>query len=612
MHTTCRGRTTTLANAAYFDGMFVAFRARMKFLARVALPVLASVLGLGSLGCEAGAAPTSSSGGAGGTAAQGFTENTNSNSGTMSGFGGEGGASACANHCSADLHSYVDCDGNVLSTCPDGTACAPGGDCIAPCDAAAQNQSTIGCDFYSVTTPVVFGARGGCFAAMVANTWTTPIEIGLEYAGETTDGAPFTYKPVNGGYEPLTGGVLEPGDLGVIFLSQYNSGDPLRVACPKASWKNTSTQVTGAGVGSAFKITTTAPIVAYDVYPWGGADSYATSATLLLPTPSWGTNFVTADAWEAASGNPFLQIVASADDTIVTFVPKASIPASGIVPAMPAGQPATLALMKGDFLQLEQPARLAGSLLSSDKPVSVWGGSSCMNIPVGMDACDAAHQQLLPVQALGNEYVVARYPSRGGDDSAPVTLVGMVDGTTLTYASAPAGAPASIGKGDVITFNATGPFVVESQSKDFPFYVAAHMTGGATNSEGLGDPEYVNVVTPDQYLSHYLFVTDPTYNHTALVFTRKPDAAGNFHDVVLDCVGPLTGWEKVGDAEVLRLMIVDGGVGVNGCGNGVHAASSAKPFGLTVWGYDYYASYAYPAGMSVAPINDVVVPPVPQ
>ena len=35
-------------------------------------------------------------------------------------------------------------------------------------------------------------------------------------------------------------------------------------------------------------------------------------------------------------------------------------------------------------------------------------------------------------------------------------------------------------------------------------------------------------------------------------------------------------------------------------------------FGLTIWGYDHYASYAYPAGMSVEAINTVVVPPVPE
>jgi hypothetical protein len=565
--------------------------------------------------CGAGNAPVEQ-GGAGGGTSSGFTDDASSSTGSLAGFDGVGGDGGCSNKCSADLTAYLDCDGNVLHECPTDTACAPGGACIEPCEAAAQQKSTVGCDFYSPTTPVIFGSRGGCFAAMVANTWTSPVSIGLEIGGETTDAAPFTYRPVGSGtltYEPLTDGLLQPGELGVVFLSQYSSGDPLRVACPKPSWRNTSTQVNGSGVGSAFRITTTAPTIVYDVYPWGGATSYATSATLLLPTPSWGTNVVSSDAWEASAGNPFTQILASEDDTTITFLPKASIPAGGVVPAMPANQPATLVLMRGDYLQIDQSARLAGSLLSSDKPISVWGGSTCMNIPTGVDACDTAHQQLLPVQAQGSEFIVARYPSRGGDDTAPVTLVGMVDGTTLSYEPMPPGAPSTLGKGQVATFQTSAPFVVRSQGSDHPFHVAVHMTGGATNGDGLGDPEYVNVVTPAQYLEKYLFVTDPTYDHTSLVFTRRRDTAGQFHDVTLDCLGTLSGWEKVtDDAEVLRLAMVDGGVGVGGCQNGVHTASSAQPFGLTVWGYDYYASYAYPAGMRVAPINDVVVPPVPQ
>jgi hypothetical protein len=58
-------------------------------------------------------------------------------------------------------------------------------------------------------------------------------------------------------------------------------------------------------------------------------------------------------------------------------------------------------------------------------------------------------------------------------------------------------------------------------------------------------------------------------------------------------------------------MIVDGAQGVGSCNNGVHTATSEVPFGLWVWGYDWCASYAYPAGMSVEPINEVVVPPTP-
>mgnify|MGYP000712832825 CR=1 FL=1 len=47
------------------------------------------------------------------------------------------------------------------------------------------------------------------------------------------------------------------------------------------------------------------------------------------------------------------------------------------------------------------------------------------------------------------------------------------------------------------------------------------------------------------------------------------------------------------------------------CDNGLHTIKSDAPFGLTVWGWDQYCSYAYPAGASVQPINTVVVPAVP-
>ena len=58
-----------------------------------------------------------------------------------------------------------------------------------------------------------------------------------------------------------------------------------------------------------------------------------------------------------------------------------------------------------------------------------------------------------------------------------------------------------------------------------------------------------------------------------------------------------------------------------GCDNGRREIHSDAPFGLTIWGWgttatspgflSTYVSYAYPAGASVLPINEVVVPPVP-
>ena len=58
-------------------------------------------------------------------------------------------------------------------------------------------------------------------------------------------------------------------------------------------------------------------------------------------------------------------------------------------------------------------------------------------------------------------------------------------------------------------------------------------------------------------------------------------------------------------------LVVRGALQGN-CDNGVHSAKSDAAFGLTVWGWDWYVSYAYPAGGGVKPINDVVVPPIPK
>src|SRR5579864_2751579 len=62
---------------------------------------------------------------------------------------GDDGSSNCAYHCSADLHQVLDCNNTVVTTCPPDQGCGGTG-CVAACDAANANKSTIGCDYYSV------------------------------------------------------------------------------------------------------------------------------------------------------------------------------------------------------------------------------------------------------------------------------------------------------------------------------------------------------------------------------------------------------------------------------------------------------------------------------
>ena len=69
---------------------------------------------------------------------------------------------------------------------------------------------------------------------------------------------------------------------------------------------------------------------------------------------------------------------------------------------------------------------------------------------------------------------------------------------------------------------------------------------------------------------------------------------------------------KVFDQTIATVFESANGNTQNGtCNNGPHVANSAGPFGIMVWGLDDAASYGYPAGGNVAPINTVIVPPTP-
>jgi hypothetical protein len=592
-------------------------------LALVALPAL-----LAGASLHACAASGTSNFGGGGAGSGATTSSTDIIIDTDSGSGG-----GCTGpRCSADLHSVLGCDGAVIATCPDNQGCGANGACVDPCAAAEANQSTLGCEFFSVIPAPEISTRGSCFAAFLANTWKTPITIAAEYAGQPLDLAGMARTIVGSGaaiqYQPLANGQLGPGELAVLFLSAAPGGGIFFQPCPAGVTPGVQldTAIDGTALGSAFRITTTAPVVAYDIYPYGGAQSHVTSATLLIPTPAWGTNYVANDGWAMdpeVGDPPFIQFVAAKDGTQVTINPVTAIVGGSGVAGGPAQQPKTYTLNRGQVLQLEQNEELAGSPINADKPISVWGGASCMNIPVGTYACESAHQQLPPVRALGSEYVGVRHRDRlaGANETPPWTLIGAVDGTKLSYLpSKPAGAPDTLKLGQVVRFESGEPFLVRSQDAEHPFHASAHMKGWQSISgdlaTGWGDAETVNVVPPGEWLASYLFLTDSTYNNTHLVFVRKRGKDGAFQDVTLDCQGVISSWAPVDgasapDYEYARLDLVVSGHPNGQCDNGVHTASSAAPFGLTVWGWDIATSYAYPAGMSVQPINQVVVPTVP-
>lgn len=229
---------------------------------------------------------------------------------------------------------------------------------------------------------------GGCFAAFVTNIWGTPMTLRIDSSGSPIDASPYAYTPQRSGtnitYAPIPATGIPAGSMAIVFLAQLQGTiNP----CPSgvsAAFTTTDVAVHGAGIGSAIHLVTSVPAVVYDIYPYGGASSYYTSATLLLPTPVWDVNYLAISAYHSildptgtGVGSPMsIGVVAMQDNTMVQVLPRAAIAswprgpmaAGPTVPASPANVLATFQLNKGQFLQLEQLDDLSGSPIQASAP----------------------------------------------------------------------------------------------------------------------------------------------------------------------------------------------------------------------------------------------------
>ncbi len=559
-------------------------------------------------------------------------------------------ASCSSLYCSRDLKSvYRGCGGErtgeIVETCGPGKGCGDG-HCVDACTASEISKGSAGCDFYAVAPDDYAGA---CYAALVANTWDQPATLTGEWNGMPLDISQSIYDVTKNadGTESYTriDGPLAPGQMGVVFLAQ--SSLETQVPCPVGVKSALDGPVTskGTSINRGFRISSTVPVSAYAIFPYGGARGHYPTATLLLPVSSWEKSYlavsptrIEVDDWEPTgegregtdlikvAGPRYVQIVAAQDDTTVAMRPVADVSDGIGVVGVAAGRVKTWKLQRGQVLQLAQNDDLTGSVVSADKPVGLFGGAYCSFVPSTWWACDLMQQQIPPPSQWGHEFAVAPFRPRWSlapnDDvhakreSVPYTFVGAVDGTTLVYdPSPPPRAPATLAAGQKATFETDMIFTVRSQDEQHPFFVASYMPGadyrGGHAGAVPGDPDFVNVVPTDQYLDRYVFFADFTFAQTSLTVVRRKTESG-FLPVNLDCAGEISDFRPIGNSgeyEYAWVLLTSSYApqvfGGQSCGYGRHEITSSGPFEVTVWGTDYYASYGYPGGTGLRPISPV-------
>ena len=482
------------------------------------------------------------------------------------------------------------CDGDNATICNDeGDAyeitqpCQFGcqaGACVDPC--AATGKDYLGCTFYAVDLPNVADAADTDFAITISNTFNAEVEAEIV----SPDGSERTVAiPANS---------LELVNLGVQSLTD-------------SSLNNAS-----------FRVTSSAPVTIHQFNPINSPGVATNDASLLLPATSVGTDYIVT-AWPVTtfSGGGFSRgyttiIAVNTGTTNVTVTPSAPVGAGTGVPALIAGQTETFALEQGQVLNLMTTgaagADLTGTEISSDKPVAVFAGHECANVPNNTQFCDHLEQQLLPTDTWSTQFVGAKFRPRGREADV-YRIVGRDSGTTLTME--PANVLVhnrTIGRGEVVEFTETRDFVLTATQ---PISLAQFMVGSLYHGEptcyqnsfgtvvrsgcaiastpscgqsAIGDPAFLVNVPTDQFLSDYIVLTPSQYQEDYLTIIAPSGAT-----VRLDGTPISAGRSSLGGWDIIRIPVNDG----------VHRVDADVAFGLYAYGYDCDVSYAYPGGLNL-------------
>lgn len=445
-----------------------------------------------------------------------------------------------------------------------------GGACLSSCGLGGK-LSNEGCDYWVVDMDNKGPAADSPYAVIVSNLNTSAVSITISSQADAQA------DPVT-----VASGNVAPGQLEVFELPQQNMGST------GVFWKALRLQASG-------------PIVAYQFNPLENVGVYSNDASLLLPSNTFGTEYVVVSREEIPSNEygsfrgSISIVTGTADTEVMVQAAGVTLGGSGI-PKLQPGEMATVVIQPYQVLNIQSDelgTDLTGTLITSDKPIGVFGGHEAA---VGNEQCCADHleQQLFPVATWGKNYVATKSQTRGVEKDY-WRIVASQEGTSVSLSPSLPGIPNPIllGRGEFYEFQTAEDFVIDS---NLPVMVAqtlpssAEITGpvacsttsecadgyscswvspecmadtpycssasecpnshscrcgdlGFCTCEPLGDPAMILAAPVEQYRSSYVFLT-PTNFVEDYVNIIAPNGA----TVTLDGTDvPSTSFQAIGD-----------------------------------------------------------------
>lgn len=544
-----------------------------------------------------------------------------------------------------------------------GEACRRG-QCVVLCQDDSVAQSYFGCEYYGVDLDniVETGGRSAAsqqYAIVVSNpdpVLTVRVEV---HRNNAPPGQPASL-------ERIASAVIPPRDLEVFSL-------PAReVDCSTVAGLNDGT---GTCLSSrAYRVTANFPVIAYQFNPLENVGVFSNDASLLLPTnslqgsyrvlgyPQQWSRTMDPDTNGRDEIRSFMTIVGTAASTRVRIEATADIiPGGPIMQRVPRGTPIEITLSPFDVLNLETGAFLAdftGSLVTADRPVALFSGTECSDVPFWRTfsdrqaACDHIEEQNFPLEAAGQAYVLSRSPTRSRALLQAGARVAEVNEPewfrVLNASSRPVRVTTTLPE-DIA--NPTGPTVTfdldEGEFRDIraladfqlrgdgPVLVGQFMgsqsTTGIPNTLPGGDPALLMVPPLNQWRTDYVFLTPNKYAFDFVQIVARPDVDVFLDETPVRDFADCTQVRSDGCIETPRNMCPPAQFVTYRCqlsfpqidnsrnpveiragrqSDGVHVVRTVTPPGrqpegvmVLVTGFDRFVSYGYAGGTNLIPVR---------
>jgi hypothetical protein len=568
------------------------------------------------------------------------------------------GLGGCA-PCYPDTHT---CDGldivrcrpdgggyDVIATCGDADDVCNGGECVNACELAAVSESYEGCEYWAVdldnAVVSTFGAASAQqYSVVLSNPGLLTARVTVEIFCTDADAANPALNCIAGEPAVVAGPyTLTPGDLQIVDL------DPREVDGSSSPELNDGP---GTFVSrSAYRISSSAPLVAYQFNPLDNVGVFSNDASLLLPTEalddrylvlSWPQTLAITEDPETNAGihlRAFLTVVGITDDTQVEIELSTDILGGGGVGPALAGETITVTLDRFEVLNLETNgfnADFTGSVVRTSEAVAVYTGSEASDAPrfdtLADRFCCADHleEQLFPEVSFGTHFVAVKTPLRTAaiaaagwdvtvipDEPEYWRILATQEDTLVKTDLPPPNDTFLLTRGESVIFDSERDFLVEaSEPIAFAQFPASQLATGIPSTlpggerPPGGDPSMILVPPLEQWRSSYVFLVPNLYAYDYLLIAAPADAHLRYDHIplpnVLTCetepLGDLLDIEYVAIRCPLSYPTPDG-PGLQDDGVHVIEAEDGEAFGLILWGWDSFVSYGYPGGSNVLPIN---------